>query len=390
MEIPAERRQNLVRRHELPEPVFVTRPTMPRLEDYTRLLEEIWERKWLTNNGVIHQRLERRLAEMLGVEHLCLTGNGTLALLLALQALDVTEGEVITTPFTFPATVHAITWNRTTPVFCDVDPRTYNLDPERLESLINESTRAILPVHVYGQPCDVESIQEIARAHGLHVIYDAAHAFAVRYKDRSILEYGDAATLSFHATKLFSTAEGGAVVVKTADQRVRTEFFRNFGIADQETVIGPGINAKMSELQAAYGILQIELVGEEITRRREITVKYHEALAATPGITCPPEVPDTEHNHAYYPILIDEKDYGFDRDQVHGLLKQANIMARKYFHPLCSTYAVYRHHPSASPERLPVAERIASQVLCLPMYGTLDETVPETIGSLLHELHQLA
>lgn len=390
MEIPQTQRQSLLQRYKLPEPVFITQPTMPPLEDYRRLLEEVWERKWLTNNGAIHQRLEKRLAELLEVEYLSLTANGTLALLIALQALDVTDGEVITTPFTFPATVHAITWNRTTPVFCDVNPRTYSLDPDRLAGLINERTRAILPVHVYGLPCDVEAIEEIARAHGLRVIYDAAHAFAVKYQNKSLLEYGDAATLSFHATKLFSTAEGGAVALRTADHKVRIEFFRNFGIAGQETVIGPGINAKMSELQAAYGLLQIELVGEEIARRRNVTLSYRRALEGTPGITCLPEVPGAEHNHAYFPILIDEDAYGLDRDQVHGLLKQFNVMTRKYFYPLCSHYACYRQLPSADPEDLPVAERVASQVLCLPIYGALDEAVPGAIGALLRELHRLA
>lgn len=351
--------------------IFVTRPYMPPLEEYTAMLERIWEERWLTNAGCYHQELEHRISAYLGVENLSLFCNGTLALMVALQMLRLNSGEVITTPFTFPATVHVLFWNRIQPVFCDIDPKTYNLDPNQIEKLITPDTRAILPVHVYGTPCDVDAIQAIAERHGLHVIYDAAHTFGARYRGRSISSYGDASILSFHATKLFSTAEGGALVVSSHTQKERVNFLKNFGIADEENVIGPGINGKMNELQAAFGLLQLKHVGDEIAQRREIDRLYREELGSVKGLTLPPEVEDTERNYAYFPILIDEKSFGMSRDDLWAKLRENKVYSRKYFFPLCSHYSCYSALPSAQPGNLPVAERTAQQVLCLPIFGEL-------------------
>jgi len=379
----------IVREYRFADPVYVTRPTMPPLDAYTGYLRGIWERRWLTNDGALHQELERQLSAHLGVEHLSLFCNGTIALLVALRALQIEGGEVITTPFTFPATAHALHWNGLRPVFCDIDPATLNLDPHRIEPLIGPETRAILPVHVYGTPCDVDAIQAIADRHGLRVIYDAAHAFGVQYLGRSLLHYGDLAMLSFHATKLFSTIEGGALISRTSAQRSRINSLKNFGIAGEEEVIGPGINGKMDEFQAAFGLLQLRMVGDEIARRKAIAAIYRERLAHVPGLTLIADQPLTQPNYAYVPVLVDADGYGLDRNGLFQLLRSCNIISRKYFYPLVSRAPCYASLPSADPARLPVAERAASQVLCLPIYGTLPISAVHRICQVIEVCHAL-
>lgn len=379
--------EEIVSRYKLTEPVYIARPRMPSLGDYEDYLEQIWATRWLTNDGQFHIEFEKRLKEYLGVEHLNLFVNGTVALLVALHALRINSGEVITTPFTFPATAHVLYWNRTQPVFCDIDEKTFNIDPSKIERLIRPDTKAILAVHVYGTPCDVEAIETIAQKHGLHVIYDAAHAFGVRIADKSILEYGDMCALSFHATKLFTTVEGGALVTRSEVERKRIQFLRNFGIADEETVIGPGINGKMNEFQACFGLLQLDMVDQEIEERRQLVGLYRQRLSKIPGIFFLADIPKVRHNYAYFPILVDEKIYGLNRDDLCGVLRRCNIISRKYFYPLCSDYSCYSALPSARPANLPVAQRVASQVLCLPLYGNLDSAVVETICDIIAKIH---
>lgn len=369
-----------------PEPVFVTSPSLVPLDAYREMLDRIWESKRLANNGPFHRELERRLAERLEAEHLSLFCNGTIALLVAMQALRIDGGEVITTPFTFPATAHVLYWNKVRPVFCDIDPVTFNLDPDRIEELVGPETKAILPVHVYGTPCDVDRIQAIAERHGLHVVYDAAHAFGVRRNGRSLVTHGDMSVLSFHATKLFTTAEGGAIVAGSAAQKQRIDFLKNFGIADEETVIGPGINGKMNELQAAYGLLQLDTVDAEIASRRVVAETYREVLAGVPGIETRDDVEGVEHNYAYFPVLVDPGAYGRTRDGLHAALKEFNVFARKYFHPLCSSYPTYASLPSSRPENLPVAGRVAERILCLPIFGDLGPETARTIGAIVGRL----
>ena len=381
---------HIVSAYRLSEPVYVTRPTMPAIDDYSGYLRGIWERRWLTNEGVLHQELERRLCEYLGIEHLSLFCNGTTALLVALNALRIDSGEVITTPFTFPATAHVLYWNGLRPVFCDIDRTTFNIDPNHIERLISSDTKAILAVHVYGTPCDVDAIQAIADRHGLHVIYDAAHAFGVKYRGQPIVAYGDLSMLSFHATKLFSTIEGGALVSRTAAQRTRINFLKNFGIAGEEEVIGPGINGKMDEFQAAFGLLHLRMVEDEIALRKGIAGIYRERLAEVPGLTLPRESELTQPNYAYVPILVDPDAYGLSRDDLFQTLRRCNIMARKYFYPLVSRAPCYAALPSADPVRLPVAERAASRVLCLPIYGTLPSQSVQTICDVIEACHALS
>jgi len=377
---------DFLKRYRLPEPVFVTQPNMPSLEDYQKSIGEIWENKWLTNNGYFHRKLEQRIAEYLDVKHICLFCNGTIALLVALHALRINSGEVITTPFTFPATPHVLYWNGIRPVFCDIDKNTFNLDPNKIEKLISPDTKAILPVHVYGNPCDVEKIQEIADRHGLHVIYDAAHAFGVRYKNRPLCQYGDISMLSFHATKLFSTGEGGALVVKSKAQKERINFLKNFGIASQEMIIGPGINGKMNEFQAAFGLLQLDTIDKEISRRAALTHTYKNMLSDVKGITLFSDKPDVQPNYAYLPILIDPKLYGMTRDDLYLILEKCNIMTRKYFYPLCSTYSCYASLPSSHPESLSVAHEIANNILCLPLYSSLEMETVQLICNIIKDL----
>ena len=361
-------------------PIYVTQPLLPPLEEFLPYLEQIWESKWLTNAGPFHQELEKKLAGYLGVEHLALFANGTLALVTALQALRIT-GEVITTPFSFVATAHSLLWNGIKPVFVDIHPATFNLDPEKIEAAITPHTTAIMPVHVYGKPCDVEKIQKIADIYGLKVIYDAAHAFGVRYKGESLLKHGDLSTLSFHATKVFNTFEGGAIVCPDAKTKKRIDDLKNFGFADEVTVVAPGINAKMNELQAAFGLLQLQHIDKAIDRRRGIDNLYREELSSVSGISYPPLPANTIYNHAYFPILI-EKEYPLSRDELNDKLRQHGIFSRRYFYPLISEFPMYRGLPSASQSNLPIARKVADQVLCLPIYPALQELDQQKI--ILH------
>jgi len=359
---------------------------MPPFEQYQEHLRGIWDTRWLTNSGRLHEAFETRLADYLGVEHVSLFCNGTIALIVALQALRINDGEVITTPFTFPATAHVLYWNRIRPVFCDIDATTLNLDPACVERLITPDTKAILPVHVFGNPCDTEALGALARRHGLHLIYDAAHAFGVRYRDRPIVECGDLSVLSFHATKLFTSIEGGALISRTAAEKERIDFLKNFGFADEETVIGPGINGKMNEFQAAFGLLQLDMIEEEIAHRRRLTALYRHELAGAPGLRLQADRPDVDANYAYFPVLVEPDTYGMTRDGLCDALKRFNIFTRKYFYPLCSQFPCYTALPSATPESLPVAEQVTRRILCLPLYGTLEHETVKTVCAAIKEL----
>ena len=354
-----------------PDPIFVTRPRLPDMASYQKYLEKIWESHWLTNDGQFTVELEKQLKRYLEVENINLFVNGTIGLLVALHALRIDSGEVITTPFTFPATTHVIYWNKVTPVFCDIDSKTLNIDPEKIESLIRPDTKAILAVHVYGTPCDVEAIQAIANRHNLHVIYDAAHAFGVRIGDKSILEYGDLSALSFHATKLYTSAEGGALISQSQKLRDRIKYLQNFGIADEETVIGPGINGKMNEFQASLGLLELEIVDQEIADRRNLVNIYRKELSCVPGLSYLEELPNVTHNYSYFPVLITSDEFGCHRNDLFTMLKKCNFHPRKYFYPLTSSYSCYSSLPTASQDNLPVATKVSNEILCLPLYGEL-------------------
>lgn len=364
---------------ESPKPVYVTQPFLPPLEEFMPYLQDIWDSKFITNGGVFHQRLEAALAEYLGVKHLALFANGTLGLLTALQALRVT-GEVITTPYSFAATAHSVLWNNLKPVFADIDPVTCNLDPNAIEAAITPQTTAIMPVHCYGTPCDVDRIQRIADTYGLKVIYDAAHAFGVRFQGQSLLNHGDLSVLSFHATKVFTTIEGGAIVCPDAKTKQRIDYLKNFGIADEVTVMAAGINGKMNELQAAFGLMQLAHVDDLIARRTRIAELYTRLLAPVSGIRIPPLRPDTVANHSYFPVFIGES-FPVSRDQVYERLRAQGVYARRYFYPLLSDMPMYRGLPSAARSHLPHAQRIASEVLCLPIYPALaDEDVRRVVA----------
>jgi dTDP-4-amino-4,6-dideoxygalactose transaminase len=363
--------------------IFVTQPFLPPLTEFIPYLEAIWESKWLTNGGPFHQELEKKLADYLGVEHLALFANGTLALVTALQSLRVT-GEVITTPFSFVATAHSLLWNGVKPVFVDIHPKTFNLDPEKIEAAITPHTTAILPVHVYGHPCDVERIQKIAETYGLKVIYDAAHAFGIGYKGQSLLKHGDLSILSFHATKVFNTFEGGAIICPDAKTKNRIDDLKNFGYAGEVTVVATGINGKMNEIQAAFGLLQLKHVDNAIARRREIDAQYREQLSSVPGITCPPLPADTTYNYSYFPILV-EKEYPSSRDELNDKLRQNGIYPRRYFYPLITEFPMYRSMPSAAQSNLPCARQAAEQVLCLPIYPDLENESIAKITTLIKD-----
>lgn len=364
------------------EPVYVTRPSMPPLDKFIKYLEGIWESKWLTNNAKYHQEFEQALCDYLGVKYCSLFANGTLALVVGLQALRIT-GEVITTPYSFVATTHALHWNRITPVFCDIKEQDFTINPEKIESLITADTTAILPVHVYGYPCDVKKIAEIADTYGLKVIYDAAHAFGVTLNNETVLNHGDLSILSFHATKLFHTLEGGAIVTNDPKLKKRVDFLKNFGFADEVTVVAPGINAKMNEFQACFGLLQLEELDAQIQKRKTIVHYYRESLAGMPGVTLIPDMKAVRHNYQYFPVLIDKKQLGRSRDDVYNQLKSQDIYSRRYFYPLISQIPSYRHLPSAAPGHLPVAERLSRQVLCLPLYGELQLTDVDRICKIV-------
>jgi dTDP-4-amino-4,6-dideoxygalactose transaminase len=350
-------------------PIYVNQPFLPPLEEFLPYLEKIWGNKWLTNSGPFHKELENKMANFLGVDYIALCANGTLALIMALQVLRIT-GEVITTPFSFVATSHSLLWNGLKPVFVDINPDTFNLDPEKIEAAITPHTTAIMPVHVYGRPCDFEKIQSIADTYGLKVIYDAAHAFGVNYKDKSILKHGDLSTLSFHATKVFNTFEGGAIVCPDDKTKNRIDDLKNFGFHDELTVVTPGINAKMNEFQSAFGILQLRHIDEAINRRKEIDSIYREALSKIEGISFPILPADTKYNYAYFPILIN-KEYPLTRDGLYDKLSSQGIFPRRYFYPLISDFPMYRGLTSASKTNLPAAHNIADKVLCLPIYPAL-------------------
>jgi dTDP-4-amino-4,6-dideoxygalactose transaminase len=349
--------------------VYVTRPYLPPMAEFIPYLEQIWSNKWLTNAGPFHEQLEQALAQYLGVEHLALFANGTLALVTALQALRIT-GEVITTPYSFVATAHSLLWNSINPVFVDIDPATCNLDPELIEQAITPRTTAILPVHCYGNPCDLARIQRIADTYGLKVIYDAAHVFGVRYREQSLLNYGDLSVLSFHATKVYSTIEGGAIICPDATTKKRIDFLKNFGFADEVTVMAPGINGKMNEVQAAFGLMQLKHVDRLLQRRREIDAAYREALAGVEGIRLFEFDPDASRNGSYFPIFVEEG-YPLSRDALYHRLRENNIYSRRYFYPLISSFPMYRGLPSAGAANLPAATRAAASVLCLPIYPDL-------------------
>lgn len=350
--------------------ITVTSPLLPDLNEFETLLEDVFQRKWLTNNGHYHQELEKSLAEYLGVPYLSLFTNGTLPLITALQALRIT-GEVITTPYSFVATTHSIWWNNLKPVFVDVEEKTGNIDPEKIEAAITPNTTAIMPVHVYGTPCNTERIQEIADIYGLKVIYDAAHAFGVNVNGKSILENGDMSTLSFHATKVYNTVEGGALICRDEATKKRIDYLKNFGFADEVTVVAPGINSKMDEIRSAWGLLNLKQVDEAIAKRKHVAELYRASLKEIPGIRFLSDIEGVRHNYSYFPIFITESEYGMSRDALYSKLKENNILGRRYFYPLISNFPVYRGLESARPETLPVANRLAEQVLCLPMYADL-------------------
>ena len=363
-------------------PIYVTSPLLPSLEDFTFLLKEIWESKMLTNNGNFHQKLEEELAKYLKVPYLSLFTNGTLPLITALQAMRIT-GEVITTPFSFVATTHSLWWNGIKPVFVDIEPETCNLDPSKIEAAITPRTTAIMPVHVYGKPCKTKEIQEIANKYGLKVIYDAAHAFGVEINGESILNFGDMATLSFHATKVYNTLEGGALVVHDEQTKKRIDYLKNFGFASETEVVAPGINSKVDEVRAAYGLLNLKQVDHAINSRRKVAIRYRDELQGVKGITFFNDIPGVRHNYSYFPIFINAEEYGMTRDELYFKMKEHNVFGRRYFYPLISTFSTYRGLDSANPDNLPVATQMYNNVICLPMHHALSENEVEYILQII-------
>lgn len=362
--------------------ITVTSPLLPNLEEFNSFLQDIWESKWITNNGSFHKQLEKELAAYLKVPYISLFTNGTLPLITSLQALNIT-GEVITTPYSFVATTHSLWWNGIKPVFVDVDPLTGNLDPAKIEAAITPRTTAIMPVHVYGTPCDTLRIQEIADKYGLKVIYDAAHAFGVEVNGESILTAGDMSTLSFHATKVYNTIEGGALVMHDEQTKKRIDYLKNFGFAGETEVVAPGINSKMDEIRAAYGLLNLRQVDAAIEARRQVAVKYREALKDVPGIRFMNDIPGVKHNYSYFPIFVDSDEYGMGRDDLYFRMKEQNVLGRRYFYPLISSFITYRGLESARPENLPNAHKLADSVICLPMHHELGNEDVERILSFI-------
>lgn len=350
----------------------VTSPLLPPLEEFIPYLQKIWDNKWLTNNGEMHRELERQLAEYLGVQYISLFTNGTLPLITALQALEI-EGEVITTPYSFVATTHSIWWNKLQPVFVDVEPETGNLDPRKIEAAITEKTTALMPVHVYGNPCDVDAIQKIADKHHLKVIYDAAHAFGVKINGQSILNFGDISTLSFHATKTYTTVEGGALVCHSVEMKQKIDHLKNFGFAGETSVVAPGINSKMDEIRAAFGLLNLKYIDGAIANRKRITELYRSKLQNVQGIRFLQDMNGVTHNYSYFPIFVVSEQYGMSRDDLYELLKTHNIYGRRYFYPLISSFEPYCEYVSARKENLPIASKLANEVICLPIYADLAE-----------------
>ena len=358
--------------------ITVTSPLLPDLEDFNLMLKEIWTSKWITNNGSFHRQLEAALCEYLKVPYISLFTNGTLPLITALQALNI-SGEVITTPFSFVATTHSIWWNGIKPVFVDIDPLTCNIDPDKIEAAITPRTTAIMPVHCYGNPCDTARIQAIADKYGLKVIYDAAHAFGVDVNGKSLLEAGDMSTLSFHATKVYNTIEGGALVMHDEQTKKRIDFLKNFGFAGETEVVAPGINGKMDEMRSAYGLLALKIVDDAIDARRQVALKYREALKDVKGIRFFDESEGVKHNYSYFPIFINAQEYGMTRDELYFKMKENNVLGRRYFYPLISSFSTYKGLDSASVKNLPVANMLADQVICLPMHHDLSENDVERV-----------
>lgn len=368
---------------------YVTKPYLPPLEEFLPYLEKIWETRQLTNNGPFHQKLEEELCKYLGVKYISLFANGTLALVTAIQSLTL-SGEVITTPFSFVATTHALWWNNITPVFVDIEPETFTMDPDKIEAAITPLTTGILPVHVYGYPCQTERIEEIARRYGLKVLYDAAHTFGARYKGHSLCSFGDLSILSFHATKVFNTFEGGAIVCHSAAMKEHIDNLKNFGFRGETTVMTPGINAKMNEFQAALGLVQLKHVKEAIDNRKWIADMYREKLKDIQGIHCVSDQPDVTHNYSYFPILVDEKLYGKSRDALYFKLKEKNIFARRYFYPLISQFPTYRELLTADKLNLINSDLVANSVICLPIFPELESEMVECIVTEIKRRSHLA
>lgn len=352
--------------------ITVTSPLLPDLDELNVMLKEIWDSKWITNNGSFHQQLEKELAKYLGVPYISLFTNGTLPLLTALQALRIT-GEVITTPYSFVATTHSIWWNGCKPVFVDIDLATGNIDPAKIEAAITPKTTAIMPVHCYGKPCDTVAIQEIADKYGLKVVYDAAHAFGVKVNGESILNAGDMSTLSFHATKVYNTLEGGALVMQDEKTKKRIDYLKNFGFAGEIEVVAPGINSKVDEVRAAYGLLNLKQVDAAIEARHQVAIKYRNALRGVEGITFMDDMPGVTHNYSYFPMFVDTEKYGITRDELYFKMKADGVLGRRYFYPLISEFSTYRGLPSSVKENLPNAHRMADSVICLPMHHALSK-----------------
>lgn len=350
--------------------IYVTQPALPDLQEFLPYLQQIWENKTLTNNGPFHQQLEKELSEFLGVPYISLFANGTLALVTALQVLRI-SGEVITTPYSFVATTHSLWWNNIKPVFVDIETDFCNLDPEKIEAAITPKTTAILPVHVYGNPCKVYQIQEIADVYGLKVIYDAAHCFGVKHKEQGIANFGDISILSFHATKVFNTMEGGALICHDKSTKKRVDYLKNFGFASETEVMAQGINSKMNEMQAALGLVQLRHFNDNIRKRKALANTYRKELENIQGISYLSEPKETDSNFAYFPVFIDEREYGMSRDKLYEKLKQNSIHGRRYFYPLISEFSMYRGLKSASKDNLVNANKIADQVICLPIYPDL-------------------
>ena len=352
--------------------ITVTSPLLPDLDEFQSMLKEIWDSKWVTNSGQFHKQLEQALCEYLKVPYISLFTNGTLPLLTALQALRIT-GEVITTPYSFVATTHSIWWNGCKPVFVDIEESTCGMDPNKIEAAITPQTTAIMPVHCYGKPVNTEAIQAIADKYGLKVIYDAAHAFGVEVEGKSVLEQGDLSTLSFHATKVYNTLEGGALVMHDEETKKRIDYLKNFGFAGETEVVAPGINSKMDEVRAAYGLLNLKQVDEAIERRHQVAERYREALRNVKGIRFFDDMQGVRHNYSYFPVFVNAEEYGMTRDELYFKMKEQGILGRRYFYPLISTFSTYRSLPSAAPANLPVATKMADEVICLPMHHALSE-----------------
>ena len=365
-------------------PIYVTQPSLPDLDEFIPYLEKIWDNKILTNNGPFHKQLEKELADFLEVPYISLFANGTLALVIALQVLRIT-GEVITTPYSFVATTHSLCWNNCKPVFVDVDPEFGNIDPVKVEAAITPKTTGILPVHVYGNPCKVDQLQEISDTYGLKLIYDAAHCFGVKYKGKGICNFGDLSILSFHATKVFNTMEGGAIICHDEVTKKRIDYLKNFGFAGETTIMAPGINSKMNEMQAALGLVQLKHYYENIERRRVIADTYRNELTNVKGISVLPAPENTESNYAYFPIFVNESEYGQSRDQLYDKLKANNVFGRRYFYQLISEFSMYKGLDSAKPSNLPVAGKMANSVICLPIYPNLDLKTVGVICSIINE-----